>query len=208
MPASLAKLHPRLLFLLASANAASLRRRVADVQQREDVAVPAALTPSVLPEAANVSPNWTHPAGNENAEPFDDAISAPGAWRDIGKGMYCEGDVPHVHLVPPETDYWKRGRSKSAVYRPTGAGSVLQLARLHAADALTMLDVGAHEPSFQSLFDWIPSKVATDLQFSERQRTVWEQARGISFVKGDFLRLRLPGAVRPRHLQPGGRASA
>ena len=49
-----------------------------------------------------------------------------------------------------------------------------------------MLDVGAYEPTFQSRFDWIPSKMATDMQFSPMQSRVWERSRGISFVHGNF----------------------
>ena len=118
---------------------------------------------------------------------LDHSNSTP---ADGKNGFFCSSEgIAHVHLSPPSTTYWKRGREKASIYAPSGPGSVRALARLYAQGALTMLDVGAYDPTFQSKFTWIPSKVATDMQFAAPQRRVWAQARGLSFIQGDFLKL-------------------
>ena len=62
----------------------------------------------------------------------------------------------------------------------------LKLVREEALDALTVLDVGAYESPYVSLFDWIPTKVATDIQL---RANVWNDMDGIAFVQGDFMKL-------------------
>ena len=62
----------------------------------------------------------------------------------------------------------------------------LKLVREEALDALTVLDVGAYESPYISLFDWIPTKVATDIQL---RANVWNDMDGIAFVQGDFMKL-------------------
>ncbi len=62
----------------------------------------------------------------------------------------------------------------------------LKLVREEAPDALTVLDVGAYESPYISLFDWIPTKVATDIQ---AHANVWSDMDGIAFVQGDFMKL-------------------
>jgi hypothetical protein len=49
-----------------------------------------------------------------------------------------------------------------------------------------VLDVGAYESPYISLFDWIPTKVATDIQL---RANVWNDMDGIAFVQGDFMML-------------------
>ena len=78
---------------------------------------------------------------------------------DEKNGFFCSTEgIAHVHLSPPSTTYWKRGREKASIYAPSGPGSVRALARRYAQGALTMLDVGAYDPTFQFKFTWIPSK--------------------------------------------------
>ena len=68
-------------------------------------------------------------------------------------------------------------------------GPLLSLARRHAGDALTLLDVGSYVPNIVARFDWIPTKVATDIQVGRDGQRVWNGTRGIAFVRGDFLKL-------------------
>ena len=86
-----------------------------------------------------------------------------------------------------ETVYWMRRRDAN-LYEPAN-GTILTLARRLAPDARTMLDVGAHEGSFITQFSWIPTKVATDLQFLPSARRAMRRTRGVAFIQGDFLRL-------------------
>jgi hypothetical protein len=121
------------------------------------------------------------------------STSAPAT--DGKSGLVCDADgSASVRLRPESTAYWQRGRGRSCIYREQRGSqcSVRGLARKHAADALSMLDVGAYDPTFISSFSWIASKVATDREFSAAQQKVWERARGVSFVKGDFLQLGFP----------------
>lgn len=93
---------------------------------------------------------------------------------------------PRIVLPPaPSSGYWE-SRRRSFAYAEDGP--LLRLARQHAGDALTMLDVGAFVPNIAMKFTWIPTKVATDLQL-DRMRGVWNQTRGVAFVRGNFLKL-------------------
>ena len=85
-------------------------------------------------------------------------------------------------ITPPTNGYWE-GRKESVLY--SRSGIVQRLARQYAADALTMLDVGSYVPNIVASFDWVPTKVATDIQADRRMG--WNATRGVAFVKGDFL---------------------
>ena len=87
-------------------------------------------------------------------------------------------------ITPPSNTYWD-GRKHGARYSRKGV--VQTLARKYAADALTMLDVGSFIPNAVASFDWIPTKVATDVQ--DHHLMGWNKIRGLSFVIGDFLAL-------------------
>ena len=63
----------------------------------------------------------------------------------------CRSDI-----VPPSNRYWD-GRKHNTLY--SRHGIVQTLARAHAANALTMLDVGSFVPNIVASFDWIPTKV-------------------------------------------------
>lgn len=88
-------------------------------------------------------------------------------------------------ITPATNGYWE-GRKEGKLY--SRSGIVQTLAKRYASDALTMLDVGSYVPNSVASFDWIPSKVATDVQ--EDQRMGWDAVRGVTFIKGDFLGLR------------------
>jgi SAM-dependent methyltransferase len=62
-----------------------------------------------------------------------------------------------------------------------------RLARRDAGNALTVLDVGAYESPYLLRLDWIPTKVATDIQARPQ---VWEHMNGVAFIQGDFLQLK------------------
>ena len=62
-----------------------------------------------------------------------------------------------------------------------------ELVREEAPDALTILDVGAYESPYLSRFEWIPTKVATDIQARPQ---VWDAMDGVVFVQGDFMKLK------------------
>eukprot|EP00965_Chrysotila_dentata_P219590 6191233-Pleurochrysis_carterae.AAC.1 len=97
-----------------------------------------------------------------------------------------EKGIPHVTLHPPATTYWvKRTLPGTLLYNKT-----LHLAMEYAPKALTVLDVGAYDPGYISQLDWIPTKVATDIQFSVKQARVWGQSKGVAFIQGDFLKLK------------------
>eukprot|EP00965_Chrysotila_dentata_P249926 6209154-Pleurochrysis_carterae.AAC.1 len=106
--------------------------------------------------------------------------------REDGQGLTVDrSGKPHVTLHPPQTKYWKtRTRPGVVLYHRT-----LALARQYAPKALTVLDVGAHDPSYISQLNWIPAKVATDIQFNKDQAHIWGQTQGVVFMKGDFLKL-------------------
>eukprot|EP00322_Chrysochromulina_rotalis_P006925 CAMPEP_0115869734 /NCGR_PEP_ID=MMETSP0287-20121206/21960_1 /TAXON_ID=412157 /ORGANISM="Chrysochromulina rotalis, Strain UIO044" /LENGTH=269 /DNA_ID=CAMNT_0003324427 /DNA_START=7 /DNA_END=813 /DNA_ORIENTATION=+ len=87
-------------------------------------------------------------------------------------------------ILPSPNRYWE-GRKHGALY--SRHGIVQALARAHAADALTMLDVGSFVPNAVASFDWIPNKVATDIQV--HNSAGWHAMRGLSFVQGDYLKL-------------------
>ena len=55
--------------------------------------------------------------------------------------------------------YWRK-RKNQLLYR-----EMVAVARREAPSALTALDVGAYESPLLARFDWIPTKVATDIQF-------------------------------------------
>ena len=65
---------------------------------------------------------------------------------------------------------------------------MVKLARKHSPNALTALDVGAYESPLLSRLDWIPTKVATDIQARPQ---VWNHIQGIAFVQSDFMKLQL-----------------
>ena len=77
--------------------------------------------------------------------------------------------------------YWDMRKSQP-LYTQT-----VELAREEAPFALTALDVGAYESPFLSRFDWIPTKVATDIQSRPQ---VWNDMKGIAFIQGDFMQLK------------------
>lgn len=103
-----------------------------------------------------------------------------------------------TRLTPPLTKYRAR-RAKGRTSRAGDASGFRetmqwQLSRSYAPNALSVLDVGAYDPSFISSLDWIPTKLATDLRLSSaEQRAVWNGARGVAFVKGDFLTMDFGG---------------
>jgi len=73
-----------------------------------------------------------------------------GAWIN---NTGCE-----VRLRPPLTRYMRRGNPPRFVN--LARSSIYALMKTHgAADALTVLDVGAHEPFVLSQLTWIPTKV-------------------------------------------------
>ena len=76
------------------------------------------------------------------------------------------------------SSYWSQ-RKASPLYR-----EVIAAARREASDALTALDVGAYESPLLTQFDWIPTKVALDVQ---SRTQVWNQMRGVAFLRGDFM---------------------
>lgn len=76
--------------------------------------------------------------------------------------------------------YWDM-RKNSPLYH-----KMVEIARTEATFALTALDVGSYESPFLSRFDWIPTKIATDIQ---PRPQVWNDVRGIAFIQGDFMNL-------------------
>ena len=94
-----------------------------------------------------------------------------------------EQGKPRVRLTPPSTKYWDR-RKAAPWYVLT-----LSLAKMHAPNALTALDVGAADPGYLARLDWIPTKIGLDLHSSEGQRAVWRKARGVNLIVGDFLKV-------------------
>jgi hypothetical protein len=92
--------------------------------------------------------------------------------------------LARLKKVEPEaakrSKYWNLRRNNKLYSR------FLKLVREEAPDALTVLDVGAYESPYISLFDWIPTKVATDIQSRDN---VWNDMDGIAFVQGDFMTL-------------------
>ena len=85
-------------------------------------------------------------------------------------------------ITPPTNSYWE-GRKHGVLYSRNGP--VHTLAKRYASGALNMLDVGSYVPNIVASFDWIPNKVATDIQAD--QRMGWDAVRGVTFVRGDFL---------------------
>jgi len=106
-------------------------------------------------------------------------VLGPCAARGIRGWFACRSAI-----TPSPNTYWD-GRRGSVLY--SRHGIVQTLARTHAADALTMLDVGSYVPNAVASFDWIPNKVATDVQVHRSAR--WHAVRGLSFVRGDYLQL-------------------
>ena len=86
------------------------------------------------------------------------------------------------------TWYW-RNREDASLY--SNNGTVFRTVRELAPHAQTILDVGAHEGSFILQFDWIPTKVATDMRFDEtpEQTRATRNTRGVVFLPGDFLKM-------------------
>jgi len=82
--------------------------------------------------------------------------------------------------IIPNSHYWDiRKHQKIYVI-------VREKALVLAPRAMTILDVGAFESPFIKTFDWIPVKVATDLQ---SRPEVWTQMRGVTFIVGNFLKM-------------------
>ena len=77
--------------------------------------------------------------------------------------------------------YWRK-RLQLPLYQ-----RMVQLVRQYAPRALTVLDVGAYESPLVAQFDWIPTKVATDVQMRPQ---VWRHVPGIAFIVGDFMKLK------------------
>ena len=102
---------------------------------------------------------------------------------DLWRGRYFAMKEKHLRRA---SVYWMR-RQDASLY--ANNGTVMEMARRLAPDALTMLDVGSHEGSFISEFSWIPTKVATDLQFLKTTRRAMASTRGVAFLEGDFLKL-------------------
>lgn len=73
-----------------------------------------------------------------------------------------------------EAAYWAR-RQHMQYYR-----EVIRLARAHAPNAKTVLDVGAHDTPVVTQLDWIPSRTAIDFE-------VEPVLPGVAGIKGDFL---------------------
>jgi len=84
-------------------------------------------------------------------------------------------------LASERSEYWRK-RKSAKLYTQE-----MELAQLHAPNALTALDVGSYESPFLSRLHWIPTKVATDIQ---SRPDVWQDIRGIAFVQGDFMQLK------------------
>jgi hypothetical protein len=80
-----------------------------------------------------------------------------------------------LRLMPgQEAAYWQR-RQHMAYYR-----EVIRLARVHAPNAKTVLDVGAHDTPVVTQLDWIESRIAIDFE-------VEPKLPGVTGIKGDFL---------------------
>lgn len=77
-------------------------------------------------------------------------------------------------LPGQEAAYWKR-RQHMQYYR-----EVIRLARAHAPDARTVLDVGARDTPVVVQLDWIASRTAIDYE-------VAPDLPGVTGIKGDFL---------------------
>jgi SAM-dependent methyltransferase len=73
--------------------------------------------------------------------------------------------------------YWQRRRHMQ-YYR-----EVIRLARAHAPNAKTVLDVGARDTPVVIELDWIPSRTAIDFE-------VAPDVPGVVGIKGDFLEFR------------------
>jgi hypothetical protein len=73
-----------------------------------------------------------------------------------------------------EAAYWAR-RQHMQYYR-----EVIRLAREHASNARTVLDVGAHDTPVVTQLDWIASRTAIDFE-------VQPELPGVVGIKGDFL---------------------
>jgi hypothetical protein len=83
--------------------------------------------------------------------------------------------------IAQASTYW-RLRKDSPTYNV-----LFQTAKREAPDALTVLDVGAYESPFVTRLDWIPTKVATDIQ---ARPEIWEHVDGVAFIQGDFMQLK------------------
>jgi hypothetical protein len=73
--------------------------------------------------------------------------------------------------------YWQR-RQHMQYYQ-----EVIRLARTHAPQARTVLDVGARDTPVVVKLDWIPSRTAIDFE-------VAPDVPGVTGIKGDFLEFR------------------
>jgi hypothetical protein len=73
-----------------------------------------------------------------------------------------------------EAAYWQRRRHMQYY------AEVIRLARAHAPDARTVLDVGARDTPVVVDLDWIPSKTAIDFEIEP-------QVPGVIGIKGDFM---------------------
>lgn len=82
-------------------------------------------------------------------------------------------------LPGQDAAYWQRRRHMQ-YYR-----EVVRLARAHAPQARTVLDVGARDTPVVVELDWIPSRTALDYE-------VAPDIPGVTGIKGDFLEYRPP----------------
>jgi hypothetical protein len=80
-------------------------------------------------------------------------------------------------LLGQDAAYWQRRRHMQ-YYR-----EVIRLARAHAPQARTVLDVGARDTPVVTELDWIPSRTAIDYE-------VAPNVPGVIGIKGDFMAYR------------------
>lgn len=83
--------------------------------------------------------------------------------------------------IAEASTYWRLRKDAPTYY------ALFQTAKREAPDALTVLDVGAFESPFVTRLDWIPTKVATDIQ---SRPEIWEHVDGVAFIQGDFMQLK------------------
>jgi hypothetical protein len=72
-------------------------------------------------------------------------------------------DIALVRLKRVEPEAAKQSKYWNLCQKNKLYSRFLKLVQEEAPDALTVLDVGAYESPYIYLFDWIPTKVATDI---------------------------------------------
>ena len=126
------------------------------------------------------------------AKKFDYILSEKGgigisrSTRAEGMSWQPSGARCEIFLKPPLTNYMMKGHPPR--YKNIRSSTFWELLEKYSTGALTVLDVGAHDPYVLSQLTWVPTKVALDLQYGGNQLPVWQKARGMIFLQSDIFK--------------------